>query len=313
MSYKRRDFIKLSASLGSGILISSIAGQLTGCNNSSTGMAGNDTAGVVDSISNGGANTVANNNFGIQLYTLRDDMPKDPVGVIRQLASFGYKQIESYEGEKGIFWGMKNTEFKKLMDELGMEIVSAHCDINKDFERKAAEAAEIGMKYLICPYLGPQKKMDDYKKFADTFNQRGEVCKKNGIRFAYHNHDYSFVPLEGQLPQDVMMQGTNKDTVDYEMDIYWVVTAGQDPIKWFDKYPGRFTLCHVKDRKKDASSSDKDASVVVGTGSIDFKTILKDASSKGMRYYIIEQEKYEGTTPLEAAKADAAYMKELKV
>ncbi|MGZ5191863.1 MAG: sugar phosphate isomerase/epimerase family protein, partial [Flavisolibacter sp.] len=199
------------------------------------------------------------------------------------------------------------------MDDLGMEIVSAHCDINKDFERKAAEAAEIGMKYLICPYLGPQKKLDDFKKFADTFNQRGEVCKKNGIRFAYHNHDYSFVPLEGQLPQDVMMQQTNKDTVDYEMDIYWVVTAGQDPVKWFDKYPGRFTLCHVKDRKKDAAPTDKEASVVVGTGQIDYKTILKDASSKGMRYYIIEQEKYEGTTPLEAAKADAAYMKELKL
>ena len=307
MSYKRRDFIKLSASLGSGILISSIAGKLTGCNNSSTA-----TAAGADTAANTGSAVVTNNNFGIQLYTLRDDLPKDPVGVIRQLASFGYKQIESYEGEKGMFWGMKNTEFKKLMDDLGMEIVSAHCDINKDFEKKASEAAEIGMKYLICPYIGPQKTMDDYKKYADTFNQRGEVCKKNGIRFAYHNHDYSFLPLEGQLPQDVMIQQTSKDTVDYEMDIYWVVTAGQDPVKWLDKYPGRFTLCHVKDRKKDAAPSEKEASVVVGTGQIDFKTILKDASSKGMRYYIVEQEKYEGTTPLEAAKADAAYMKELR-
>ena len=293
MTYHRRQFIKLSATLGSGIVLTSMTNKLTGC----SGAAKNDI----------------NTNFGLQLYTLRDDMPKDPKGVLKQVSSFGYKQIESYEGPSGMFWGMKNTEFKKLMDDLGMKIVSSHCEINKDFERKAAEAAEIGMNYLICPWLGPQKKLDDFKKFAETFNQRGEVCKKNGIRFAYHNHDYSFVPLDGQLPQDVLMQQTNKDTVDFEMDIYWVVTAGQDPLQWIDKYPGRFKLCHVKDRKKNAAATDKDASVVVGTGQIDFKKILKDASAKGMSYYIIEQEAYEGTTPLAAAKADADYMKSLKV
>ena len=294
MAYKRREFLKLSATLGSGLFLTSVSNKLTGCSNPPT---------------------VANTDqvFGLQLYTLRDDMPKDPIGILKQIASFGYKQIESYEGPKGMFWGMKHTEFKKLMDDLGMQIVSSHCDMDKEFDRKAAEAAEIGMKYLICPWLGPQKKLDDYKKFADTFNQRGEVCKKNGIKFAYHNHDYSFKPLEGQMPQDVMMQQTNKDTVDYEMDIYWVVTAGQDPVKWLEKYPGRFTLSHVKDRKKGAPATDTDASVTVGTGQIDFKKILKEAASKGMTYFIVEQEKYEGTTPIEAVKADAAYMKELKI
>jgi len=291
MQYNRRRFIKSIGVAGSGILLSS---YLPSCKTAS-------------------ASKAINENFGLQLYTLRDDLPKDPKGVLTQVASFGYKQIESYEGSKGIFWGMSNTEFKKFMDDLGMTIVSSHCDINKDFERKAAEASAIGMKYLISPYIGPQKTLDDYKRYADTFNQRGEVCKRNGIRFAYHNHDYSFKPLEGQFPQDVMMQGTNKDTVDYEMDIYWVVAAGQDPQAWLKKYPNRFRLCHAKDRKKGAPSTDMNASVVLGTGSIDFGAILKTAGQNGMQHYIVEQEAYEGTTPLAAVKDDAAYMKNMKL
>jgi sugar phosphate isomerase/epimerase len=253
-------------------------------------------------------------NFGLQLYTLRDVMPTDPKGTLKQVASFGYKQIEGYEHNgMSMFWGMKNTEFKKLMDDLGMKMISSHCNINQDFERKAAEAAEIGMQYLLCAYLGPQKTIDDFKKFAETFNQRGEVCRKNGIKFGYHNHDYGFVQLEGQYPQDVLMQNTDKNLVDFEMDIYWVVTAGQDPIAWMDKYPGRFKLCHVKDRKKGAPLSDRDASVILGTGSIDFQKILKEADAKGMEYYIVEQEAYENTTPLDAAKADAEYLKNFRL
>ena len=253
-------------------------------------------------------------NFGLQLYTLRDVLPNNPKDVLTQVASFGYKQIESYEHKDlGIFWGMKNTEFKKLMDDLGMKIVSSHCDINKDFDRKAAEAAEIGMKYLICPYLGPQKTIDDFKKFAATFNQRGETCKKNGIKFGYHNHDYGFIPVDGQLPQDVMMQNTDKNLVDFEMDIYWVVTAGQDPIAWINKYPGRFKLSHIKDRKKGAPLSEREVSVDLGTGGIDFKSILKEAGKKGMEYYIVEQDAYENTTPLAAAKADADYLKNFRI
>jgi sugar phosphate isomerase/epimerase len=223
----------------------------------------------------------------------------------------GYKQIESYEGDKGMFWGMTNIEFKKYMDDLGMKIVSSHCDTSKDFERKANEAAAIGIKYLINPYIGPQKTIDDYKQFADRFNQSGEICKKAGLKFAYHNHDYSFKAFEGQVPQDVMMQNTDASLVDYEMDIYWVVTAGEDPVKWLEKYPNRFTLCHVKDRKKGAPLSEHEASVDVGTGSINFEKILKVAKKNGMQYYIVEQEKYEGSTPLASSKSDAEYLKKL--
>ena len=291
MEIKRREFIKTTAVATTGMLLSS---YLPACKSASI-------------------SKDVRNNFGLQLYTLRDVLPNNPKDVLTQVASYGYKQIESYEGQKGMFWGMTNTEFKKLMDDLGMKIISSHCNINQDFEKKAAEAAQIGMKYLICPYLGPQKTIDDFKKFAETFNQRGEVCKKNGIRFAYHNHDYGFVPLEGQMPQDVLMQNTDKSLVDFEMDIYWVVTPGQDPIAWIDKYPGRFKLCHIKDRKKGATPSQRDASVDLGTGSIDFKAILKEGGKKGMEYYIVEQEAYENTTPLAAAKADADYLKNFHI
>jgi len=251
--------------------------------------------------------------FGIQLWSVRDDLAKDPKGVLKQLASYGYKQIESFEGGKGMFWGMTNTEFKSYMDELGMKIIASHCDITKDFEKKAAEASAIGMKYLICPWKGPQKDIDAFKKFAEEFNQKGEICKKNGIRFAYHNHDYSFVNMNGELGQDVMMKNTDPELVDYELDMYWVVAGGQDIVTWLNKYPKRFRLCHVKDRKKGATEKDKDASVVVGTGSIDYAKILKTAKKQGMEYYIIEQEKWEGTTPMQAAQANAGFMKSLSI
>ncbi len=252
-------------------------------------------------------------NFGIQLWSVRDDLAKDPKGVLKQLSSYGYKQIESFEGGKGMFWGMSNAEFKAEMDKLGMKIISSHCDISKDFEKKAADAAAIGMKYLICPYKGPQKDLDAFKKFADEFNQKGEICKKNGIRFAYHNHDYSFVTMNGETGQDVMMKNTDASLVDFELDMYWVVAAGQDIEIWLKKYPKRFRLCHVKDRKKGAPLIDKDESVVVGTGSINYPKILKTAKKYGMEYYIVEQEKWEGTTPMQAAQADAVYMKTLSI
>ena len=243
--------------------------------------------------------------YGLQLWTVKEDLAANPKEVLKKVASFGYKQIESFEGKNGMFWGLKNTEFKKYLDDLGTKIISSHCNNTVDFERKAAEAAEIGMKYLICPYKGPQKSIDDFKKFADEFNASGEICRKNGIRFAYHNHDYSFKPIDGQIPQEVMMNGTDKNLVDFEMDIYWVIAAGEDPKAWFKKHPGRFKLCHVKDLAKTATGHE---SVQIGKGTIDFASILKAGTADGLKYYIVEQEAFTGTNPLESAEADAKYM-----
>jgi sugar phosphate isomerase/epimerase len=307
MSFKRRDFLRLSGGLAAALAIGPMACNSAGDNKADDNNPA-DTSATKDAAPAEAATALST--FGLQLYTLRDDLPKDPKGVLKQVASFGYKQIESFEGKDGMFWGMSNTDFKKYMDDLGMVIISSHCDINKDFEKKAADAAAIGMKYLICPYKGPQKKLDDFKKFAEEFNQKGEICKKNGIRFAYHNHDYSFKELEGQMPQDVMMNNTDPGLVDFEMDMYWVVAANQDVEAWLKKYPNRFRLCHVKDRTKNATEAAD--TCTLGQGSIDFPKLLKTAKDNGMQYYIVEQEKYAGTTPLKAVEDDAAYMKNLK-
>ncbi|GLR20008.1 sugar phosphate isomerase/epimerase family protein [Portibacter lacus] len=250
--------------------------------------------------------------FGIQLYTLRDQMPKDPKGVLRKLSTYGYNTIESYEGKQGMFWGMTNKEFKSYMDELGMKIVSSHMNIDNDLQRKAAEAAEIGMDYVICPYIGPQKSMDAWKGVCDKFNKAGEICKKEGIKFAYHNHAYSFKAFSGMIPHDYLMDNTDADLVKHEMDIYWVVTGGADPIDYLKKYSGRFTLCHVKDRLKTATADETDATCVVGTGMIDFPKILKVAKENGMEHFILEQERYDNTTSLGAAEAGAKYLQKFK-
>lgn len=290
MKNNRRNFIKITTT---GLVLTALSGKLFG-NADPFGKHSVEKLGQ----------------FGMQLYTLRDVLPEDPKGVLKQLAEMGYKQIESYEGKEGMFWGMSNLEFKKYMDDLGMTIISSHCGLDKNFERKADEAAAIGMKYLIVPWVGPQKTIDDYKKQADKFNDYGQICKKAGLKFAYHNHDYSFKLVEGQIPQDVLMTNTDPGLVDFEMDIYWVYTAGHDPVKWFKKYPNRFRLCHVKDRKKDVSFSvTENVSCVLGKGEIDFPTILKTAKKMGTQYFIVEQEAYENYPPIEAAKLDADYMK----
>ncbi len=294
--YKRRDFIKNAAT---GIALTAITGKLLGCSSTSRSI-----------------NTENLKEFGLQLYTLRDVLPKDPKGILKQVAAMGYKQVEGYEGDKGMFWGMSNIEFKKYMDDLGMQMVSSHCNINNNFEKKADEAAAIGMKYLISPSLGNEKGMnkDEYLKAADIFNKKGEVCKGKGLKFAYHNHDQTFIQKPGGfVPQQLLLENTDASLVDYEMDIYWVVTAGEDPIKWFEKYPNRFRLSHIKDRKKNVPLSEHDASCIVGQGQIDFAKILRVGQKNGLQYYIVEQERYDNTTSIGAARADADYLKKLKI
>ena len=302
-SYKRREFLKLGSGLLAGLAIAPMA-----CNSSAdTEKTASDSTGAA-----GTAEAAALTAFGLQLYTLRDDFPKDPKGVLKQVAEMGYTQVEGFERDQGVFWGMTNTEFKSYLDSIGLTMVSSHCDTTKDFEKKAAEAAAIGMKYLIYPWEGADKTLDDYKKMGDEFNKKGEICKQNGLRFAFHNHAFSFKQIDGQYPQDVMMQYSDPSLVDFEMDIYWVVAAGADPETWLKKYANRFKLCHVKDRSKTPVADDGENSVDLGTGSIDYTKLLKTAKENGMEYYIVEQEAYPNGTPLEAAKVDAAYMKTLK-
>jgi sugar phosphate isomerase/epimerase len=305
MKNDRRSFLKFAGVMGAGaFLLPQLACQSSGNDDASAKTVSETASGT--SITKGGDLT----KFGIQLYTVRDVIFDDPKGTIKQLAGYGFNQIEGYEGDLGIFWGMKNTEFKKYLDDLGIKMVSSHCDIKKDFEAKAAQAAEIGMDYLICPSIGAQPTMEAWKKVTELFNKCGAICKKNGIRFAYHNHAYSFRPFSGIMPHDFLMENTDPDLVDHEMDIYWVITGGADPIEYLKKYPNRFRLCHVKDRMKNAGEEQR-ATCNLGTGIIDFPSILKVAKDNGMEYFIMEQERYDGSTPLQAAKVGAEYLSQL--
>jgi sugar phosphate isomerase/epimerase len=271
--------------------------------------------------------------FGIQLWTVKEDMAKDAKGVLKALADYGYNFIESFshEGPK-IFWDMKPKDFKAYIDSIGLNMYSAHCDPAytfdakkaDEFKRLADDAASIGMKYLINPYMGNKAKtLDDFKKATEGLNRCGEIANKVGLKYGYHNHHYSFQKIGGEFPQDVMMQGTDANLVDFELDLYWVKAAGQDPIEWIKKYPNRFKLCHVKDiyseeKIKDIQSKEKvnpdfpvNASCDVGTGAMEFSKILKVAADNGMQHYIVEQERFDNSTQMKSAQADAAYMKKL--
>ena len=304
MKSNRRKFLQVAGALTAGSLII----PQIGC--SDTNPAATTTTKVPDSKPAMPKSDL--DKFGIQLYTLKEDFPKDPKGVLKQLSSMGFSQIEGFEGKQGLFWGMGNVDFKKYLDDVNLKMVSAHCNIKEDFEKKAAQAAEIGMEYLICPWVGPQKSMADWKKVTDEFNACGEICRKNGIKFAYHNHAYTFKAFSGMIPHDFVMENTDPALVDHEMDIYWVVTGGADPIEFLNKYPNRFRLCHIKDRMKTAPADERMASCDLGTGQIDFPKILKVAKEKGMKYFILEQERYDNSTPLKSVEVGAKYLKEFK-
>jgi sugar phosphate isomerase/epimerase len=254
--------------------------------------------------------------LGIQLYMVREDMEKDPVGTLAQLGKMGYTQIESYGGNKGIFWGYTNTEFNRIVRANGLTLISTHyAGDNKGFEETAAKAAEIGMKYLIYPWKGPQKNIDDFKKIADEFNGYGAICKKQGLRFAYHPHDYPYKMVDGQLPIDVLLDHTDPELVDFEIDFYYPVTEGKDPEAYVKKYHPRFRLCHMRDVLKDRlpAGSEEESACDLGTGVIDYPHLLAACLDNGMEYFFVEQSRFYQETPLQSALVNARYVKALKI
>jgi len=249
--------------------------------------------------------------IGLQLYTLRDTIPNDPKGVLQKIASFGYKELETYAYGDGKIFGLDYLEFDKYVKSLGMRVVSGHYGLNlvKDpavWKKAVDDARKTGMEYMVLPYLqeGDRKTIEDYKKICGILNKAGEVCNASGIRFGYHNHAFEFQTVDGQIPYDVMLKELDPKKVSMEMDIFWVVNAGQDPVKYFEKYPGRFEQWHVKDMDK----SDRMKNADVGTGSIDYKALFTKAKQSGMKHFYVEQETYNGA-PIDAAEACIKYLK----
>ncbi|QJW89555.1 sugar phosphate isomerase/epimerase [Spirosoma taeanense] len=262
-----------------------------------------------------GAPTKTINPFGVQLYSVRDLLPKDPKGIMTQLAKMGYKQFESYGGPQGFLWGMQPKEIKSFLNDLGVKMVSTHFDFRgqtskPDGLKKSIEMAKgAGLTYLLCPYIGPQKSFDDWKKIADQFNAAGEEARKAGLKFGYHNHDYSFKPLDGKLPQEYLLANTDPKNVMFELDLCWIDVAGVDTIDHLKKYGNRYELCHIKDYTKE---NGKPVQNDLGKGAVDFKKTLRAAMNSNIKYFLVEQEEYPQAV-MTSMQNDAEYMKKLSV
>lgn len=249
--------------------------------------------------------TAAINKIGIQLFTLRALLLKDVKSVISEVAKIGYNQVETYYGYPGAyttegFWGLDAKAFKALLKNNGLSSPSGHYnttaylakDGNDDVLKSQIEtAAMLGQKYFVIPALPTNIRqagtLDDYKEMAAKFNKAAELCKQHHLKLAYHNHNFEFKDQgNGVTGYDILLSETDPALVKFELDIFWAVNAGKDPLEMFAKHEGRFTMWHVKDMDK----SDKNVYTEVGTGSIDYKNIFKNAKSSGLEYIFLEQD-----------------------
>lgn len=258
--------------------------------------------------------------IGLQLYTIRDAMAKDPVSTLAKVAAISYNSVEgaTYTGDEK-FYGMRAAEFKRVLKQNGLIIPSSHYRLGEekvngetqkgtmlnDWNKAVDDAAEVGIKYMVCAYLSEAERgdLDHYKKVADQLNIAGERCKKSGIQLCYHNHNFEFVKHGDTYPYDILLK-SDKNLVKMEIDLYWIKKAGQDAIKLFHEHPGRFPLWHVKDMDKTPEQNFTE----VGNGIIDFKEIFKYKSLAGMKYFFVEEDKCPGS-PFDSITKSINYIK----
>lgn len=251
---------------------------------------------------------------GIQLYSLRELLPKDVKGVIKKVAETGYKEVETYgyTAEAG-YWGLDAKAFKALLDDNGLKAPSGHFGLDEYIKTGDLEivkpliagAAALNMEYFTCPYLSEELRtsLEDYKKVAARLNEAAKLCKESGLQMAYHNHDFEFVKYGDTTGYDILLAETDKSMIQFEMDLYWVVRSGNDPVALFEKHPGRFVMWHVKDMDKTNNTINTE----VGNGKIDFKSIHKHAAQAGLKHLIVEQENF-SIDPFESIKKSFDYV-----
>lgn len=258
--------------------------------------------------------------YGLQVYTLRDAIQKDFKGTLKRVADIGYNYIELFDYQNGQYFGNSIQETKKIITDLGLKVRSSHILLGKamadrkgtmmnDWERTVADAAELGQEYIVCAYLfdNERESIDDYKRYVDLFNEKGEIAKKHGLQFAYHNHDFEFIKMDGQVPYDLLLNNCDKDLVKFEMDLYWMHRAKQDPVAYFEKHSGRFPLWHVKDMTGD----EEQFFAPVGKGVIDWKRIFNHADKAGMKYFFVEQDQSRNNKPFDNIATSLKYLKSM--
>ena len=250
--------------------------------------------------------------IGLQLYTLRDDLQGDMLGTLKQVAAIGIKEVELYD-----LYGKTAAEFAKILRDDGLSAPSGHYmtrHLHGNWEKEIEDAKTIGMKYMVNAILDPEerKSFDDWKRLAELFNKAGEQTQKAGIQYCYHNHNFEFQKFGNTTAYDYLLHALDPKLVKFEMDCFWVTHAGQDPVAYFKKYPGRFPLLHIKDMKDHpAPTVEKDDTMgmfaPVGHGTIDWKRIFAAAPTAGMKHFFIEQDWCE-QPPLEAVKMSYTYL-----
>ena len=256
--------------------------------------------------------TYAQDKFGgLALYTVRDDMGTNAKATLQAVSDAGYKNIEAAGYEDGKYYGMTPADFKKMLKEMKLKPISTHQSsvTLENAEKQMADAKAAGFKYFVIPvppmgmFEFNREKMSmgmkgSVQELAEVLNTLGEKAKKAGLKLLYHNHDFEFKKNEeGIVPIDYLLENLDPKLVNFQMDLYWVTKAGANPIAYFNKYPGRFKIWHVKDMDAQGRFAP------VGQGSINFANILDNKALSGMKYYMVEQDMtFDGMKPLEAIK-----------
>lgn len=262
---------------------------------------------------------------GLQLYSVRTEMSKDPLGSLTQLAKMGYVFVEhaSYINRK--FYGYAAPEFRKVLDGLGLKMISGHTvmgrqhwdEAKKDFSDSwkftVEDAAVLGQKWVISPSMDAnmRKTYDDFKRYMDVFNKSGELCKKSGMKFGYHNHAFEFSEkLNNEKVFDIMMKSLDTNLVAMQLDIGNLYNGGAVALDVMNQYPNRFEIIHVKDEIESSGGNEKYISTVLGEGIVNTKKVVNLARKiGGTNCYIIEQESYGTKTPMDCVKEDLDIMK----
>ena len=242
---------------------------------------------------------------GVQLYSVRSLMEKDVEGTLAGVAAAGYTEVE-FAG----YFDKTPAEIKAMLDRHGLVSPSVHSgNITPDAWAKALDAAHvIGHQFIVMPWIPAElrKTLDDWKRIAADFNRLAAAAKAAGLQFAYHNHDFEFPLVEGKVPYDLLLAETDPNLVKLEIDLYWITKAGQDPLTYFARWPGRIPMVHVKDGKGPPDW----AMTEVGSGTIDWKRIFAKSQQAGIQHYFVEHD--QPADPIASITASCAYLKKLE-
>jgi sugar phosphate isomerase/epimerase len=262
---------------------------------------------------------------GLQLYSVRTEMSKDPLGTLTELAKMGYVYVEHANYVNRKFYGYAAPEFRKILDGLGLKMISGHTvmgkqhwdetknDFSDSWKYTVDDAAVLGQKWVVSPSMdnNMRKTYDDFKRYMDVFNKSGELCKKSGMKFGYHNHSFEFAEkLNNEMVFDIMMKSLDPNLVAMQLDIGNLYNGGAIALDVMKKFPKRFEIIHVKDEIESTGGGEKYISTVLGEGIVNTKKVVDLATKKGGTIcYIIEQESYGTKTPMVCVKEDLDIMK----